>query len=140
MNDEERVERLLAGLVPPGPPAELEARVLQAAREAVARAQSRDDWTRVWESRPWRLAWAAATGVLLVAHAALFLSAPRVRPVAVAAPPAWAEEPEIATLARLPRLDVDARTLGGPAPQTAPDRSEPRRTAAPQRRGEEGRS
>ena len=32
MNDEERVESLLAGLVPPGPPAGLEARVLRAGK------------------------------------------------------------------------------------------------------------
>ena len=56
------------GLTPPVPPSELRGRVLTAARDAMARGDSPDMWTRIWESRPARLAWAASIGALIFAH------------------------------------------------------------------------
>lgn len=101
----------LAGLSPPAPPPELRARVLDAARAALLEPPPpADPWSRVWESRSLRVAWAASVLLLLAGHALV----PRVRP---AAPPAvlarsgQAAEAEVAAIGRLPRLDVDARPL-----------------------------
>ena len=69
MNEEPgSVERLLAGLGPPEQPRGLQERTLRGAREALAREAGRDLWTRIWESRPLRLAWAATVAVLVICH------------------------------------------------------------------------
>jgi hypothetical protein len=64
-------EAPFSGLEPPVPPPTLRARVLKSARETLEREAARDIWTRVWESRPLRVAWAAATLILLAAHLAV---------------------------------------------------------------------
>ena len=69
-DDADKVEELLAGLRPPEPPSGLEARVLRGAREALAREAGRDIWTRIWESRPLRVAWgiSVSAGILVICH------------------------------------------------------------------------
>ncbi len=56
------------GLAPPGPPEGLRAQVLARAREALEQEAGRDVWTRIWESRSLRLAWAAAAALLVLAN------------------------------------------------------------------------
>jgi len=69
-NDEHHdLERLLAGLEPPPPPAGLRVRAVAAARERMAAAPAPDLWTRIWNNRGLRLAWAAAVVLLLAGHA-----------------------------------------------------------------------
>jgi len=104
----------LDGAGPPLPPAELRARVLAAvgpvlAHEPVGR------WTRIWQSRPLRISWAAAMALLALAHVALSLRAPRREgPPVVASVPRDNEraarprhEPELARAISLPRIDPD---------------------------------
>lgn len=68
-NDVKRDERdLFAGLEPPPPPADLRVRALDAARGRMAEADQRDLWSRIWNSRGVRLAWAAAVVFLLAGH------------------------------------------------------------------------
>jgi hypothetical protein len=71
MKNEEHhdLERLLAGLEPPPPPAGLRAQAVAAARERLAAAPAPDPWSRIWNNRALRLAWAAAVVLLLAAHA-----------------------------------------------------------------------
>jgi hypothetical protein len=57
-----------AGLTSPGPPPELREKVLAPAREALAKEVVPDVWTRIWESRPLRLAWAVAAVLLVIAN------------------------------------------------------------------------
>jgi hypothetical protein len=71
MSDQD-VDRLLAGLVPASPPPGTRERALAAARAAEADVAEVDDlWTRLWRSRPARLAWATTVAALLLAHAVL---------------------------------------------------------------------
>jgi len=71
MKTEEQLdlERVLPGLEPPPPPAGLRARAVAAARERMVAAPAPDLWTRIWNNRALRLAWAAAVTLLLAAHA-----------------------------------------------------------------------
>lgn len=126
--------RLLDSVEPPAPPAGLEARSLAAACTALARAARRPDlWTRLWESRPARLAWAATLAALVLGHVAL--SRPRPGVDAQPALPAFlagsirdAELAEVATLPRLRSerlLDPDGAFSRHPAEPI--DRTAPRR-------------
>jgi len=107
--------RLLSGLVPPCPPAGLRARCLEAARRAAVAqpgasapqaAQGPDLWSRLWESRPLRLAWAATVTGLIVANGVLSL--PRwTAPVSTESPflvAAASREPELAAVIDLPAM------------------------------------
>ena len=68
-NDVERDEKsLFAGLGPPPPPAGLRARAIGAARERMAAAPAPDLWSKIWNNRTLRLAWAAAVVLLLAGH------------------------------------------------------------------------
>jgi hypothetical protein len=60
------VDRLFEGLEPPAPPQHLRARVLSAAR--ADKPGTVDLWTRIWNHRGLRLAWAAALVILLAGH------------------------------------------------------------------------
>jgi hypothetical protein len=60
------VDTLFDGLEPPPPPPHLRARVLAAAKAETSGAS--DVWTRIWQHRGMRLAWAAAVMVLLAGH------------------------------------------------------------------------
>jgi len=85
----------------PRPPETLRARVLEAAGAALVRGPVSDVWSRVWESRAARLAWAVSVAGLIVAHASItprdFTPRETVR----------FDEEEITELARLPRLDLE---------------------------------
>jgi len=61
------VKRLFEGLEPPPPPPQLRSRVLTAARKKGT--ETPDLWTRIWNQRGLRLAWAAAVVLLVAAHA-----------------------------------------------------------------------
>lgn len=122
----------LAGLVPPGAPPELKARVLAASRAALLAGPGRPDrWSLLWESRPLRLAWAASLLLLLASHAALVR--PGRLPVEAAALPVSRSvneaDAELAAIGRLRRLDPDARSLGTgpgePSTRSLPSVSEP---------------
>ena len=63
-----RSDPLFECLAPPDPSPELRQRALAAAREALRRAESPDIWTRIWNSRPVQLGWAASVGALLFGH------------------------------------------------------------------------
>jgi hypothetical protein len=136
MNDgQEDGEAPFSGLLPPAPPAALRERVLQKARVALAREGVSDVWTRIWESRPLRVAWVAATLLLVVAHLVITVRppAPARRASEPAAAPAWDPAGELAAVAGLsplneellPRLDASAiaPAVGpGPAPSAPPKR------------------
>lgn len=62
------VERMLDGLVPPQPPPDLRSKVLAAARQRMDPETVPDVWSRVWNNRGLRLAWAASLVLLLAAH------------------------------------------------------------------------
>jgi hypothetical protein len=63
------VERLMEGLAPPQPPPDLRSKVLAAARARMAAEPIPDIWSRVWNHRGLRLAWAATVVLLLAGHA-----------------------------------------------------------------------
>ena len=72
MTEERRPEEgdgLFRDLHPERPPAELRTRALTAAAEALERESN--IWTRLWSSRPVRLAWAAAVVLLIGGHLAV---------------------------------------------------------------------
>lgn len=122
----------LTGLVPPGAPPELKARVLAASRAALlARPERPDRWNLLWESRPLRLAWAASLLLLLAGHAVL-VGPDRPRAEAAALPlsrSASGADDELAAIGRLPRLDPDARPVGAgdvePSARSLPSNPEP---------------
>jgi hypothetical protein len=62
------------GLKPPLPPPELRSKALAAAREQLTAEAVPDVWSRIWNSRGIRLAWAASVMVLLVGHILATLS------------------------------------------------------------------
>ena len=73
------VERLLEGLEPPQPPPELRSKALTAARKRLAGEAVPDLWSRIWNHRGLRLAWAATILMLLAGH--LAVSSPSLGPV-----------------------------------------------------------
>jgi hypothetical protein len=110
------------GLEVPGPPAALRESVLGKARQALARAPGLDPWTRLWESRVARLAWAACVVGLLAAHLAIG-PVRKTRgdrsPVALQVRPA--ADDEVNQLARLPRLRLDLLLGEMPVDEPASD-------------------
>lgn len=115
MNEESRsVERLLATLQPPEPPRGLQEKALRGAREALAREAGRDIWTRIWESRPLRLAWAVSVVVLVICHAGITgVRSARTPAVGQTTGAAREGNGELAAIGRLPRLNEGARPLIG---------------------------
>ena len=85
-------EELLRGLKATGAPADLRARVLDAARAAaLAPEEPPRSWVdRLWESRALRLGGLAAAAGLIAAHLALSRPAPSVPAREAAAEPAFA--------------------------------------------------
>jgi len=63
------VDRLMQGLEPPAPPPDIRSRVLAAAHARMSVESIPDIWSRVWNHRGIRLAWAAAVVLLVVGHA-----------------------------------------------------------------------
>ena len=64
------VDRLIEGLEPARPPADLRTRTLAAARDHME-TMSPDRWSRIWYHRGIRLAWAATVVLLLAGNALL---------------------------------------------------------------------
>lgn len=122
MNEHDDVEKLLAGLGPPAPPAELRERTLRRAREVLLAPT--DVWTRIWGSRALRLGWAASIALLLVGHAAV---GPR-RTRAASKPDATspAIDRELTSIARLPRLDERYLPALGGVPERHPVNPRPK--------------
>jgi hypothetical protein len=122
MNDDrETLARLLGGLVPPEPPRELQGRVVRKATEALGREAHRDIWTRLWESRPLRLAWAGTVLLFLIGNGVLPARG-RTRSVQAVTPRAPAVSSpgdELNSIARLPRIDL-ATLPGGERAEPAP--------------------
>lgn len=142
MNDETGVvERLLAGLSPAEPPRGLQEQVLRGARQALAREAGRDVWTRLWESRPLRVAWAVSIVVLVACHVGLTeLRSGRTPIAAQTARAARGGNGELAAFGGLPRLDEKARPLLGAAAYRLVDESEPDRIAPAKGKGKESAS
>ena len=64
-------DETLRRIDPRGAPPGLRARALAAARTARRHPRHSDIWSRIWVSRPLRLAWAASLTAVLAAHLAL---------------------------------------------------------------------
>jgi hypothetical protein len=134
MKSPDSVQRLLDRVEPPHPPSDLEARSLAEARAAMARPAVRTDlWTRLWNSRTARLAWAAAVAALVLGHVILSVPA-RVGSARPGAPlylAGNALDPELAEATELPRLrsgqlpQLDTTIVPRSAPPA--DRNSPRR-------------
>ncbi len=76
MNDlDDEISKALTGLEEPEPPSGLRDLALARARAAWGRPAVIDRWRRAWESRPLRLAWAAAVLLLAAANVAVRASA-----------------------------------------------------------------
>jgi len=102
---------LLRGFEPPAVPARLREDVLAAARAALAAAPLQDPWARLAASPAARLAWAVSVAALAVAHVLLPRNG---RPEGSgAAASSSRPDPELASIARLPRIDEHAL----PAPE-----------------------
>lgn len=97
---------LLRGLEPPAVPARLREDALAAARAAFAAAPRRDPWARLLASSAARLAWAASVAALVAANVLL----PRngQPPAAATSAAETRPDPELASIARLPRIDERA--------------------------------
>ena len=61
------VDRFFEGLEPPAPPPQLRSRVLAVATEEGG-AEQPDPWSKIWNHRGIRWAWAAAVAGLVVGH------------------------------------------------------------------------
>ncbi len=97
---------LLNGMEPPVPPPELRELALRPAVQALQRPAVPDLWTRLWQSRPLRLAWAGCTTLLLLGH--LVVTLLQAKPI-TSQPPGRLfahspSDPELAEIVELPRL------------------------------------
>lgn len=101
----ERGNRLL-GLETPPPPEDLRGRALAAAVAALGREPKADLWSRMWYSRPLRLAWTVIVLAAVAGHAWLYVaggSAPSAgAPVADAL---GVGDPELQEIVDLPQID-----------------------------------
>ncbi|MDD5564876.1 MAG: hypothetical protein PHQ91_14270 [Thermoanaerobaculaceae bacterium] len=116
-DDHEEMAQLLAALEEPEPPRALRARALAGAEEAWTRGgPAADRWRRLWESRPLRLAWAAAVVLLVGANLALRTGS-RARPPASPAAAAAQERAglqELQAVVELPRIRLGSAGLDAP--------------------------
>jgi len=76
VDDDHVADRLFDGLRPPQPPPELRERVLLEAQAVPATEPLLDVWTRIWENRWLRMAWAASVLVLLTGNLILIPGQP----------------------------------------------------------------
>jgi hypothetical protein len=104
------------GLQVPQPPEDLREQVLIRARQALASAPRRDLWSRIWESRPARVAWGTSIAALVVGHLVVPLgdSVTATEPSERARAES-AEHEGLADIVNLPRLSFDARLNAGAA-------------------------
>jgi len=126
-----RNERLFPGLKVPEPPEELRRQVLSRATQALEREPRHDFWTRVWESPQVRLAWGASVLGLAVCHVVVPVgdAGPAQEPSALARTGSD-DHQELADIADLPRLHLDARPIAASA-RTAEGAEADLDTAAP---------
>ena len=131
---DDEVTRLLAAIAEEEPPRALRERAL--ARAAARRPEAADPWRRLWESRPLRLAWAAAVLALVAANVVVRTGSPS-HPRNVA-PIATSEEHrdsrELHAITELPRIqlghngiDVTEGRVAGPRaaePRTSHQKTE----------------
>jgi hypothetical protein len=74
MKSESNDRSRLAGFDTPHPSPELRDGALAAAREALARQPSPDLWSRLWFSRPLRIAWGLSVVACIVGHVAMSMA------------------------------------------------------------------
>jgi len=132
MNDTQQPStQLFAGMQPPGPPPGLRPDVLASATAALEEEPPMDRWAQLWHSRPLRLAWAATVLALVGANLAITEApAPSSARAAGSFLRSLAEaDAEVAEIARLPRLQLDARSLAA-ALLGSPSRAGRQATAA----------
>jgi hypothetical protein len=102
---------LVRDFEPPAVPARLREDALAAARAALSAPPLRDPWARLLASPAARLAWAASVAALAAAHVLLPRNG---RPEGTGAAASFSRpDPELASIARLPRIDEHAL----PAPE-----------------------
>jgi anti-sigma-K factor RskA len=102
MNDRnDRLDELMRAVGRGAAPVELRARTLERALGAWDCAAPADRWRRAWESRPLRVAWAAAVVALVAANLALDGTN---KLASQAAPAQAASTNELDEATRLPRL------------------------------------
>jgi hypothetical protein len=107
------IDSLLGDLDTPEPPSELRNMVLQATAETLNRAPATDIWTRIWESRPLRLAWVATVSVLIAGHLAVTVVQPQPEQAALTASNSTEIDQELNEIVQLPRLRLAARSMSG---------------------------
>ena len=116
-------EFAFAGLTAPDPPAELREKVLAVAREAFSQEAVRDVWTRIWENRSLRLAWAVAASLLVIANVSIGVRRPPGGVVSRTGADAEKEAArELAAVIALPRIDETVQPLAGRALSDASSR------------------
>ncbi len=100
------------GLGVPEPPEDLRDRVLSRARQAMEREPRSDLWVRIWESRRARLVWSVSVLALAIGHLAVPSgeSSKATEPSPLASTESAYDE-ELAGIASLPRLSLDARSI-----------------------------
>ncbi len=117
--------RLLAALREPEPPGALRARALAGARAAWERPADR--WLALWESRPMRIAWAAAVVLLAAANIGVRV-APHAGPRARMASPTQADaaNDDLQAITALPRLRPEYADVLSAGPAAAAPKRNPR--------------
>jgi hypothetical protein len=105
-------ERLFPGLKVPEPPEDLRRHVLTRASQALDSRPRRDLWERIWESRPARLAWGGSVLALVICHFVVPVGdgGPAREPSTLARTGSD-DQQELAVIADLPRLSLDARSI-----------------------------
>ncbi len=120
--NDQRIEALFRDLDPPDPPSEMRSQVLEPALAALQQGPVPDIWTRIWSSRPLRLAWTTSLSALVLFH--LSLSMFRVYPDHQHQPETQARgitllDEEVAELLQLPPLRTDVPPRGSRLPDAA---------------------
>jgi hypothetical protein len=105
------IDRLIGDLDTPEPPSALKSMVLQATAEALNRPPTPDIWTRIWDSRPLRLAWVATVSVLVAGHLAVTVVQQQPEPPSLTDSSLTVADPELAEISDLPRLRLAARSM-----------------------------
>jgi hypothetical protein len=104
------IDSLVGDLETPEPPPALKSMVLQATAEVLNRPPAPDIWTRIWESRPLRLAWAATISLLIAGHLAV-TAVQQPEPAAMTVSNLTEVDQELVEISDLPRLCLAARPL-----------------------------
>lgn len=120
MREDPSIERGLDRLRLPGPPPELRERVLRAATRALDEAPVPDLWSRLWENRGLRLAWAACLVTLITGHVVISVEALRhPAPVRHATNQQLPAGEELQSIAALPPIDTTSLQRGYAASEPA---------------------